>query len=304
MSGTTDLKSWVTGALIGKWGMDKLTNNAASVHLGTDILTFIKLPNGTYAAPPGTTSTLVKTNNLYRVDERFNRVLNFGADNNASTITDADGNTVSFTYSGGKPQKVSDSFSHSLTFAYTGALLTSVTDSAGRSVSFGYDANSNLTSHTDPEAKVWNYVYDAKHRVLTLKNPLNITTVTNVYDALGRVQSQTVPRQTGSTTFNLYFSGYRNIEEDAAGRQTVYFFDEQKHLVGVQNALGQKSVKSYDGQNHVVAVTDPKNNTTRYLYNGKNNLIKTTNPLGKYFTHTYDSLFHLTGVTEPLGHLV
>jgi RHS repeat-associated protein len=304
MSGTTDLKSWVTGALIGKWGMDKLTNNAASVHLGTDILTFIKLPNGTYAAPPGTTSTLVKTNNLYRVDERFNRVLNFGADNNASTITDADGNTVSFTYSGGKLQKVSDSFSHSLTFAYTGALLTSVTDSAGRSVSFGYDANSNLTSHTDPEAKVWNYVYDAKHRVLTLKNPLNITTVTNVYDALGRVQSQTVPRQTGSTTFNLYFSGYRNIEEDAAGRQTVYFFDEQKHLVGVQNALGQKSVKSYDGQNHVVAVTDPKNNTTRYLYNGKNNLIKTTNPLGKYFTHTYDSLFHLTGVTDPLGHLV
>ncbi|MFA7062288.1 MAG: hypothetical protein WC156_15900, partial [Pedobacter sp.] len=67
MNGTSDLKSWLVGAFIGKWGMDNLTNNAASVHLESDVLTFIKLPDGSFASPPGTTSKLVKNGSLYRV---------------------------------------------------------------------------------------------------------------------------------------------------------------------------------------------------------------------------------------------
>lgn len=213
----SDLKSWTVGALIGKWGMDNLTGNAASVHMDTDILSFIKLPDGSFASPPGVTSNLVKNGTLYRVDERFNRTVTFDSSNNASSMTDADGNAVSFTYSGGKLQSVSDNFGHSITFTYTGNLLTSVSDNAGRTVSYGYDANNNLTTYTDPEGKIWTYGYDCNHRVLTLKNPLNVTTVTNVYDALGQVQSQTMPRQTGTTIYNLYFNGYRNIEEDGSG---------------------------------------------------------------------------------------
>jgi len=32
------------------------------------------------ASPPGTTSKLVQSGSLYRVDERFNRTVNFGSD--------------------------------------------------------------------------------------------------------------------------------------------------------------------------------------------------------------------------------
>jgi len=56
--------------------------------------------------------------------------------------------------------------------------------------------------------------------------------VTNSYDELGRVKAQTVPRQTGSVTYNLYFSGYRNVEEDGAGNQTMYHFDGKKLFIG------------------------------------------------------------------------
>lgn len=304
MSNTPDLKSWMVGALIGKWGMDNLTNNAACIHLQTDVLSFVKLPDGTFASPPGTTSKLVKSGNLYRIDDRFSRTVNFGSDNNVSSITDADGNAVSFTYSNGLLQSVSNSFGQSLTFNYTEAFLTSVDDSAGRSVSYGYDDSNNLTSYTDPEGKVWSYGPDGNHRIQTLQTPLNITTVTNVYDSFGRVQSQTMPRQTGSTTFNLYFSGYRNIEEDSAGHQTIYYFDDQKHLLGVENALGQKNIKNYDGQGHVVSETDARSSTTGYLYDGNNNLTTVTDPFGKQTINSYDSLFRLTDVTDPLGHLV
>jgi RHS repeat-associated protein len=303
MNGTSDLKSWLTGALIGKWGMDNLTNNVASVHLGTDVLTFAKLPDGSFASPPGTTSNLVLNNGLYQVNEHFNRSVNFGADNNVSSMADADGNSISFTYGGGLLQTVSDNFGHSLTLHYTGALLTSVTDSASRGISYGYTGN-DLTTYTDPEGKVWTYGPDSTHRILTLMNPRNITTVTNVYDTFGQVQSQTMPRQTGSTTYNLYFSGYRNIEEDGSGNQTVYYFDDQKHLLGVENALGQRNYRSYDGQNHVYSETDPRVYTTGYTFDGNNNLTTVTDPFSKSTVNTYDSQFRLTDVTDPLGHLV
>nr|NJM04295.1 hypothetical protein [Desulfobacula sp.] len=47
------LKEWMSAALIGKWGMDSLTDNAVSIHLDTDVLTYIKQPDGSFALPPG-----------------------------------------------------------------------------------------------------------------------------------------------------------------------------------------------------------------------------------------------------------
>jgi YD repeat-containing protein len=302
MAGTTDIKSWVTGTLIAKWSMDNLTNNGANVHLGGDLLTFIKMPDGSFVSPPGLTSQLVSNGGLYQINERFGYTTSFNSDSKADSITDADGNQVNFTYSSGKLQGVADSFGHSLAFTYTGDLLTQVSDSAGRNIYYGYDGN-NLTSYTDAEGKVWRYGYDTNHRILTLTNPLDITTATNTYDSFGRVMTQTVPRQTGTAVHNLYFSGYRNAEDDAAGNLMVYYFDDHKNLIGQEDPLGHVTEKVYDGQKHVVSVIDPRNNTTSFQYDGNNNLVLTTDAYGKQTQNTYDTSFHLTDVTDPLGHV-
>jgi RHS repeat-associated protein len=304
MNGDPDLKSWMTGSLIAKWGMDQLNDNAVSIHLENDVLTYIKNPDGSYATPPGVTSKLVWDSDHYRVDERFSRTILFNTTNQVSRITDADGNQVNFTYASGVLTGVADGFGHSFTFNYTGDLLTSVSDSAGRNVIYGYDTDSNLITYTDPENKVWTYGYDGSHRILTLRNPLNITTVTNEYDSFGRVTTQTVPRQTGSATYNLYYSGYRNIEEDPLGNQTVYHYDEKKRLIAVEDALGDSRVMIHDGQNHVIARTDPRGNTTSYEYDGDNNLTRTMDALSNPTLNTYDSQHRLTDVTDPLNHTV
>lgn len=116
MSGAPDLKSWLMASLTAKWSMDQLTGNAVSLHLENDVLTYTKLPDGSYSLPPGVTSQLTMTGGLYSVQERFGRRIDFNADNHVSQITDADGNHVSFTYSGGKLQRVADDFSHALNF--------------------------------------------------------------------------------------------------------------------------------------------------------------------------------------------
>jgi RHS repeat-associated protein len=303
MSSEVDLKAWMIGALTADWAMDQLIDNAVSVHLETDVLTYLKLPGGTYALPPGVTSRLVRDGNLYRIDERFGRSISFNSANQVSQISDADGNHVTFSYSGGRLQGVADGFGHILTFIYTGEHLTSVRDSAARTVSYGYNAG-NLETYTDAEGKVWTYGYDGHHRVLTLQDPLAVTTITNVYDNLDRVKTQIAPRQTGSATYSFYFSGYRNVEEDPDGGLTVHHFDELKRLIAVQDALGNKTTKAYDGQNHVIAQTNPRNHTTTYEYDGNHNLVKVTDALANETVNAYDNHFRLTDVTDPLGHTV
>ncbi len=303
MTDDTGVKEWMTAALVAKWGMDTLIDNAVSIHIDTDSLTYVKLPDGSYSPPPGITSELVLENGAYCLNERFDRFVRFNTDRKVSTITDADGNSTTFTYSNGKLHSVSDGFGHTLTFSYTDDLLNSVSDNAGRSVSFGYTDN-DLDTYTDPAGKVWHYGYDDGHRLVTLKNPEQITTVTNTYDSLGRVKCQTVPRQTGTATYNLYFGGYRNVEEDSEGNQTIYYYDGKKRLTETEDALGRKTVHSYDGQNHIVETTDPGGNLTRYVYDGNNNLTSVINALDEETRYVYDDDFRLDHEIDPLGNMV
>ena len=303
MAGDTDLADWMACALTGQWAMDNLTDNAVSIHLESDVLTYIRQPDGSFGLPPGVNARLSLDSGGYRLDDRFDKTILFNGDNKVSTITDADGNAVTFAYSGDNLASVSDDFGHSLTFAYSGEKLSSVTDSAGRSVSFNYTGD-NLATYTDPENKAWVYGYDSDHRITTLANPEGITTVTNAYDSLGRVMTQTVPRQSGTAGYNLYFTGYRNIEEDSDGNQTIYHYDRRQRLIALEDALGSKTSHSYDGQNHVIQTTDPRGNTTLYEYDGSNNLVMSTDALGYETTNVYDVDFHLTDVTDPLGNLV
>ena len=63
--------------------MDQLTNNAVSLHLGTDLLTYLKLPDGGCSLPPGVTSRLLYGNGLFSIQESFGRDIAFNAERKA-----------------------------------------------------------------------------------------------------------------------------------------------------------------------------------------------------------------------------
>ena len=297
-----ELKKWVISGLIGNWAMDQLLNNAASINLNNDVLTYIKLPDGSYSAPPGVTTTLTKPGNLYRLDERFGTRFDFNANDKVQKITDIDGNTVTFNYTNNQLQTIDSSFGNSLTLGYYGSRISSVTDSTGRVVSFGYDANGDLTTYTDPENKVWGYGYSA-HRMTTLTNPLSVTTATNTYDSRGNVETQTVPIQGGGTaTYNFYFSDFLNIEEDPIGNQTVYFIDNKSRTFAIQDALGNTAFTEFDGQNHITKTTDTRTNATSYTYDENHNLRFITDALNNQTKNVYDTFNRLTDSIDPLAH--
>jgi RHS repeat-associated protein len=217
---------------------------------------------------------------------------------------------MAFTYNGSDLSTVRDAFNRTLTFSSTSGRINSVTDSSTptRTVSYGYDSNGNLTTYTDPEQKVWSYVYSdpANHRITGLRNPYNTTTVTNTYDSLGRMMTQTVPRQTGNATYNFFFSGFVNQEEDPNGNRITYYYDQKGREYAKKDAFGNMVKKVFDGQDHTVSITNPRLYTTSFLYeDGKNNLTKIIDALSHETTNTYETIapYRLTDTIDPLGHL-
>ncbi|PIU80088.1 MAG: transglutaminase, partial [Nitrospirae bacterium CG06_land_8_20_14_3_00_70_43] len=297
------VKEWATAVLTAGWAMDELFENAVSTRLQDSSLTFVRLPDGSFNPAPGVTTDLVQVGSLYELRERFGTVLAFNAARQLTTWRDVDGNTLTLTYTGGRLTSITDAHGRKLTLTYTGERLTKVSDTTGRSITYGYNASDDLVSVTDPAGKVWGYGYDADHRITTVADPLGVTLATNHYDPLGRVDTQTVPRQGGvNATYHFFFTGPRNVEEDPDGGQTVYHFDDKGRTVAVEDAMGHRSTTAYDGQNHPVAATDPRGNTTTIAYDGAHNLTGVTDALGFPTVNTYDAQNRLIATTDPLLH--
>lgn len=299
-----NLRGWVVDSLIHKWASDQLIRNAVNIHFGGKVSEYVKLADGTYQAPPGDTTCLIDNGDgTFSVRERFGTQTDFNASGRISSTFDIDGNTLSFSYADDRLTRVQDAFGRSLTMHYVGGQISSVTDSTGRMVSYIYNEAGDMTGYTDPEGKVWSYGYDGNHRMTSLANPLAITTATNGYDSLGRVSTQTTPRQGNATaTYRYYFTGLRNVEEDPLGNQTVYYYDDLGRLVRQRDALGNESVQAYDGQNHITESIDARDNLALYDYDGNQNLVRTIDALVGITDFTYDERFRLVCKNDPLGH--
>ena len=229
-------------------------------------------------------------------------------DKNISKITDVDGNVMKFTYSGGQLQIVTDQVGRTLTLEYdTSNRIHKVTDSTKRFVIYDYTAD-ELKTYTDPESKEWKYDY-LDHKMTTLTNPLSVVTATNAYDDLGRVKTQTVPRQNPvgvpattktTATYNFYFPGDKNVEENPSGQRLTYYYDAKGREYAQTNALGFGSKKVFDGQDHLVQLTDPRGKITGiFKYDGNHNLTNESNDLsfGSREAYSYTNTFDPTDFT-------
>lgn len=297
------LKEWTVGALVAQWATDQLQDKAIGVQLGDRALSYRQLPDGSFVAPPGVATQLVKNaNGTYQLNERFGTVLSFDANNRIQSLTDIDGNALSFTYNtSDQLTQVKDAYNRTLTLSYTGGKLTQVADNQGRSVSYAYTGN-DLTGFHDLENKLWQYGYDANHQILTVTDPVNAVIVSNAYDDRNRVTQQTAPRQTGSAVYKLHYTGLSSAEQDPAGHRTTYYYDSTERTIGVENALGYKSKVDYDGQGHVIQSTDALGHVSQINYDANHNPTQSLNALNQATSFGYDAQQRLTQVTDALNH--
>jgi RHS repeat-associated protein len=291
----TTSKEWSTAALALNWAVDQLSYKAVAIEIGNKTLEFTEMPDGSFEPPAGMNLTLVGNGSgaseYFTLTERHGPTMTFRTDGLIDKITDLHGNVTQYTYASGKLSKVADAFGHEIDFGWSGSKITSVSDNTSRTVGLGYTGD-DLTTVTDVEAKTMTYEYDAAHRVTRLKDAENRITIENDYDTKGRV---IVQRNKGDAarTYNLYYSGYCNIEENPLGGTISHYYDSRGRVVGSENALGQTSATSYDGQDRRILHITPEGEISDWFYDSDNNLTAQIDPRGEQVDYHYDAQLRL-----------
>jgi YD repeat-containing protein len=279
-----------------------------------------------------------------------------------STWTWTDGtDQTSETYdatNGGRIVSATDANGNTLTYSYTGSQLTQVTDADGEYAALSYDTNGNLAQvstyyYANAAAKASNtltqetsvfYTYDSQNRLSTVTTSLTptdnsstvggeiVTTygydgtsnritsigqtggaqVTIGYTLVGsnyQVSSVAQTTSTGvtNTTSFSYGTGSTTVT-DNAGNVTTLAYDASGNLTQMtlppaqSGATAEVYAYTYNSDGDLLTATDPQGNVTTYTYDANDNLLTKTDALGNTTTYTYDANNHvLTETTAGPG---
>jgi YD repeat-containing protein len=226
MDAARPLNKIVIATLGQRWFGDQLINNTVIVTQGAGAEVFVKLPDGTYNPPPGKSAKLIKNADATFSYESLNRdVLKFNAAGKAESYTDSSGVQVKYVYSGNDVVGIKNSLGRMLALTYANGRISQVTNGVS-TVGYSYDAGGNLSAFTDTLSKNTTYSYSLPGRMASIYYPSfpTVAAVTNTYDRLHRVQTQTNAR---GKTYEYFFAGSRTEEIAPGGGARTNYIDGQ-----------------------------------------------------------------------------
>lgn len=291
---------------------------AVSVYLNGDVAvraedgqqgTFVRQPDGSFAAPPGVTSTLTAAAGGYTLTALDQTRLSFNLAGELVGMVDQAGQGLTFVYTAGDMTGVSDADGRQVTLTYdpVSHRLTGIRLPDGRTVGYGYLPDGHLGNVTDVRGGVTTYTYNADGRLDGVRDPLGHWTVRAVYDATGRIiehrnaldnlttyswdevtgtHSRTDPR--GGVWQEVYRGNVLIRTIDPVGNTVVYGYDERLNQVAVTDARGNARFVGYDDRGNIVGRTTaaPLLYSESWTYDAQNRPLTHTNARG--YTTTYE----------------
>ncbi len=249
----------------------------------------------------------------------------YDAAGNLTGFTDARGGRFSYTYDAAYRMLTA-------TDSEGNRFLTNVYDSAGKAVSqsdgesnrwtyaYDTDADTLITTITDPKGRVSSHVHDRKYQVLRITDSLgkseeyeyndlgNRTTVKDrngnitrfSYDLSGNViaafDARSKIRAASYNAHNDPLSG-----TDPLGNMITFAYDARGNLTSSRDPLGNETSFAYDSYGQLVSKTDAEGRTTRYAYDSAGNLVEEVDALGNRTRHAYDEIGRRTSTTDANG---
>jgi YD repeat-containing protein len=298
------------------YGMNLTTDAGGVVTVSQENGSAIKFaPNGSggYTAPARVLASLVKNadGTLTLTDSRGGMTHTFAAAGQLLAVKDRNGVTTTLGYDvAGQLTTVTDAAGRALTFTYLAGRVATATDPAGRKVSYSYDASGNLASATNVNGGIWAYTYDSAHQLLTMTDPRGGVVAANTYDSAGRVAAQS--DALGLTTALAYsgdpasLAGSTTTITDPRGNVTKQAY-VQFQMESITHAFGTPQAATtaftYDlSTNNVASKTDPNAHTTTYTWDSQGNQTSSTGPLGRTTSTSWTALNEPASVTDPAGH--
>lgn len=280
---TAPAEKFLSAVIAQRWFGDQLINNSRIVSLGLNGDVFARI-GGEFSGPPGKAARLAGDDTAGWTYTTLSGDTYTFKNGRAVRFTQADGKAVDFTWNGDLLTRVENSVGRNLTLNYANGKLQSVS-SPQKTVSYTYDGSGNLSGAVDARGYLTRFEYDKPGRMTKFYEPSFGATpvVTNVYDTLDRVKTQT---SAAGNLFTYYFAGYRSEEIGPGGSTRTNYIDSEGNLVQVSDPMGRWTLKDYDGQNRLVRETRPEGNRTEYVYEdatcwAKSNVVRgcTHNPV-------------------------
>ena len=192
---------------------------------------------------------------------------------------------------------------------------------------FTYDSNGFVSSVTDFNGNVTNYVHNSLgeetsrteaygtalartitttwhatfHLPLTITEPLRTKTFT--YDANGNMLTRSITDGTYTRVWTYTYNANAQVltAEDPDTNVTTYTYDAYGNVATVKNALSQTtSFSSYNADGYLLTMTDPNGLVTYLTYDARERI--TEKEAGSYVTRwAYDAAGNLTKYTVPNG---
>ena len=269
------IPNMLTAVLGNSWWCDQMTQNTVLIQLASDLMTFTKLPDGSYNPPYGYGSAWVlEKDTTFSLTSPQQAVFNFNEAGDLETWEFPFGVTIALTYSSGFLSTVDNGMGRSLNFTYTDSLLSSVDDGNGRTIGFAYDSG-QLTTITDALTNDVTFTYDEPGRLLSYflpENPENAMVV-NTYDSLDRISSQL---NADEDVQSFYIAGWRTEFINARGYSKIFRFDDQGNTVKSIDELGNETDCVWDGLGRLVQKTLPEGNLITFTYDTANNALTET----------------------------
>jgi len=225
----------------------------------------------------------------------------FDADDNRSSVTDANGNAASLAYdAANRVAAVTDALGNTTQLARDANGNTlSITDPLGRTTTFGYDSINRLIRTADALGDTTAFAYDAVDRRTQRTDALGRAT-RYAYDKLGRLVQVTDPA--GGVVLASYDAvGNRIALVDPNNNMTSYSYDDLGREIAVVDPLGNATAYTYDPVSNLIARTDAMGQTLAYVYDAAGRLIEKDYPDGVSLHYDRDSLGNLVRMTDRLG---
>lgn len=244
---------------------------------------FTATGGGAFTSPTGDPDTLSLSGGVYSLTRRNGVVWAFNSSGQLTSITDRNGNQISFSYTSGNLTSITDPAGRSLTLTWTSGRITQIADWASRTVSYGYDGSGNLTSFTDQAGKQITYAYNSDH---------NLT-------------SYTTPGITGAPGSETDFS-YDNIDRATqiidsssnTGKRTYQYLPAYGKTK-ITDSRAQVSIYKFDDKGLITSITDPYSNTIQYGYDSSGNRTSVIDQLGRETDYAFNSAGDPTEVQLP-----
>ncbi|MDQ0414363.1 DNRLRE domain-containing protein [Mesobacillus stamsii] len=223
----------------------------------------------------------------YEEDRNLNRVTyQRQTDGTLSSITDASGRKLTFTYENGRIVSTSFEGTPKTAYTYENGKLKTLTmykeGSEGAVTQFTYNSDGKVSTLLDANNQPTHYTY------------LN-GFLTNVH------QPTIADTNLSKTTYSYDITNYTATETDAKGNKTEYLLDNNYVILETIDPLGNITSTEYDANYNPTIQTDAIGNQTVNSYDSKGNLLTTKNPLGNTVDYTYNEFSQPLTITDSKG---